>query len=150
MKASFPSGAHFYRIGFRGCSRFAFVWLSVVTPRYRRRTTFRVQYGQQAVQERGCKHIKISAFPASKSINAYMKNSNYSLFLTKTVSRITRIAFKANTLPQQIHPNYVPPPVLLLTKSLPGPIEVRRIGKEVDRRKCGHVREGIGGWQASG
>ena len=40
---------------------------------------------------------------------------------------------------------YIPPPIPLLTRSLPTPIILRRIGSEVDRRKCGHVREEIGG-----
>ena len=48
---------------------------------------------------------------------------------------------------QQLLPNSIPPPYLLLTKSLSSPIILRRIGKEVDRRKYGHVREEIGRWR---
>ena len=45
-----------------------------------------------------------------------MKNFDYLFFLTKTASRITRIVFKTNTLPQQIRPYYIPPPTLLRYK----------------------------------
>ena len=70
-----------------------------------------------------------------------MKNFDYLFFLTKTASCITRIVFKANTLPQQIRLNYILPPTLLRYKSDTSSIILRRIGSEVDRRKYGHVQK---------
>ena len=70
-----------------------------------------------------------------------MKNFDYLFFLTKTASRITRIVFKTNTLPQQTRPNHIPPPTLLRYKSDTSSIILRRIGSEVDRRKYGHVQK---------
>ena len=80
-----------------------------------------------------------------KSINAYMKNIDYSYFLTKIVPQSTRIILKINTLLYHIRFNAIPPPTLLLYRSYPSPIVYRRIGSEVERRKYGHVRKEIGG-----
>ena len=74
-----------------------------------------------------------------------MKNFDYLFFLTKTASRITRIVFNTNTLPQQIRLKYIPPPTLLRYKYDTSSIILRRIGSEVDRRKYGHAQEGTRG-----
>ena len=70
-----------------------------------------------------------------------MKNFDHLFFLTKTASRITRIVFKTNTLPQQIRLNYLPTPNILRYKYDTRSILLRRIESEVDRRKYGHVQK---------
>ena len=66
-----------------------------------------------------------------------MKILDYSLLFTKTDPKSVHNSLWANILTLHMRATHVPPPTLLRYKFDTSPMILRRIGSEVDRRKCG-------------
>ena len=65
-----------------------------------------------------------------------MKILDFPLFFIKIGLKWGCICFRVNALSCLVYSIYMPSPYLLLTFSLPTPLQSLRYGKEVDSRKC--------------
>ena len=65
-----------------------------------------------------------------------MKILDFPLFFTKIGLKWDCICFRIKILSCPVYCIYMPSPYLLLTFSLPTPLQSLRYGKEVDSRKC--------------